>query len=81
MTEANRRPRCTEPSCAVRYRGGPDRACPLHVDEMAELAARMDAAADGLMAAQASAMADGWWTRMVRVRRAAIPVPRDHPAR
>jgi len=24
------RPRCTTRSCPVRYRGGPDRACPLH---------------------------------------------------
>lgn len=25
-------PRCTERSCPVRYRGGPDRPCPQHED-------------------------------------------------
>lgn len=41
-------PRCTEPACPVRYRGGPDRPCPMHADRDSgdTLAARMQAFAD-----------------------------------
>lgn len=56
VTAANGRPRCTTRGCPVVYRDGVDRPCPLHVDEMAELAARMDATTaefDAVMAAPA----------------------------
>jgi hypothetical protein len=35
--------RCTEPGCAVRFRSGADRACPLHADDGDNLASRMEA--------------------------------------
>jgi hypothetical protein len=38
-------PRCTEPGCPVRYRGGHDRPCPIHPQEHSadDWQARMDA--------------------------------------
>ena len=42
MTQPSR-PRCTEPGCPIRYRGGPNRPCPLHASGDDGMAARMDA--------------------------------------
>jgi hypothetical protein len=33
MNDQASRPRCPERGCPIRYRGGPDRACPEHQDE------------------------------------------------
>lgn len=39
--------RCSERGCPTRYRGGPDRPCPLHAEDGGDtLAARMAAFAD-----------------------------------
>jgi hypothetical protein len=37
--------KCTEPGCPQRYRGGPDRPCPIHQQEYStdDWQARMDA--------------------------------------
>lgn len=47
-------PRCTEPGCPVRYRGGPDRACPIHADDYSVWDDRLDA-----MIASMTAPGDG----------------------
>jgi hypothetical protein len=57
LDTANGRPRCTEPGCPVRYRGGPNRPCPIHQDEVDELATLM-AEYDVAMAAPGEQRAD-----------------------
>lgn len=57
MSEADGRPRCTEPGCFVRYRTGADRPCPMHQEDGDTLTARMEAMT-AVMGAPGEWMAD-----------------------
>ena len=51
--------RCSERSCPVRYRSGPDRPCPLHAGDGGDtLAARMAAYGAVLQAAPGCTLSD-----------------------